>query len=85
MIVGNATDEELTICILPPWGILGVHEEITYKRRPIFSRPPHITCDNHFSGDNVLDYAGLKGFGITQTLRWDRFPTGLKEYYTMKW
>jgi hypothetical protein len=53
LIVGNATDEELTIRILPPRGISGVHEEISYKR-------PHITCDNHFSGDNVLDYAGQK-------------------------
>jgi hypothetical protein len=31
-------------------------------------------------GDNVLDYAGNRGFGITQTCRCDRFPEGLKEY-----
>ena len=54
LIVGNATDEELTIRILPPWGISGVHEEISYKRRPIFLRPPHITCDNHFLGGQCI-------------------------------
>jgi len=28
----------------------------------------------------VLDYAGEKGFGITQTCCRDRYPEGLKEY-----
>ncbi len=28
----------------------------------------------------MLDYAGRKGFGITQTCRRDQFPKGLKEY-----
>ncbi len=49
-------------------------------RRRIYSRPPHITCDNHFSDDSVLDYAGRKGFGITQICCCDCFPEGLKEY-----
>jgi hypothetical protein len=62
----------------PPSG----HGVLTsYTRRRIYLHPPHITCDNHFSGDNVLDYAGERGFGITQTCRRDRFPMGLKEYY----
>jgi hypothetical protein len=52
----------------------------TYTRRHIYSSPPHITCDNHFSGDNVLDYASEREFGITQTCRRDRFLEGLKEY-----
>ena len=63
--------------IPPP---LGYGDPTIYRRRRVYSRPPHITCDNHFSGDNVLDYAGWKGFGITQTCRQDRFPEGLKEY-----
>ncbi len=28
----------------------------------------------------MLDYAGWKGFGITQPCCWDRFSEGLKEY-----
>jgi hypothetical protein len=58
----------------------GYGEARRYVRRRIYSHPPHITCDNYFSGNNVLDYAGRKGFGITQTCCCDRFPEGLKEY-----
>lgn len=46
----------------------------------IFKKPPHFTADNHFSGDNVMDYVGQKGFGITVTCRRDRLPDGLKMY-----
>jgi hypothetical protein len=76
-VAGNATDEELDVSIPPP---SGVGAPTIYRRRCIYSHPPHITCDNHFLGDNVLDYAGRKGFGITQTCRRDQFPEGLKEY-----
>jgi hypothetical protein len=77
LVVGNASDEDLTFTVPPPSGF---GEPTTYTRRRIYSCPPHITCDNHFSGDNVLDYAGGKGFGITQTCRRDRFPEGLKPF-----
>ncbi len=64
LVVGNAPDEELKVVVPPPSG----HGESThYTRRCIYMRSPHITCDNPFSGDNVLDYAGERGFGITQT------------------
>jgi hypothetical protein len=66
LVVGNAPNEELNVVLCPPSG----HGESTsYTRRRIYLRPPHITCDNHFSGDNVLDYAGERGFGITQMCR----------------
>ena len=77
LVVGNAPNEELDVSIPPP---LGYRDPTIYIRRRVYSRPPHITCDNFFLGDNVLDYAGWKGFGITQTCRQDRFPEGLKEY-----
>ena len=77
LVVGNAPNDELNVVVRPPSG----HGESTsYTRRRIYLRPPHITCDNHFSGDNVLDYAGERDFGITQTCHRDRFLVGLKEY-----
>ena len=77
LVVGRVASEELKTSVPPP---SGYGEPTTYRKRCIYPRPPHITCDNHFSGDNVLDYAGEKGFGITQTCCWDRYPKGLKEY-----
>ena len=67
----------MSFTIPPPSGI---GEAIKYRKTPIYSQPPHIVCDNHFSGDNMLDYAGRKGYGITQTMRRDRYPEGLAPY-----
>jgi hypothetical protein len=77
LVFGNAPDEELDVSIPPP---LGYGDPMIYRRRCIYSHPLHITCNNHFLGDNVLDYAGQEGFRITQTCLWDPFPEGLKEY-----
>ena len=51
-----------------------------YKMKPIYTQRPHITADNYFSGDNVLDYLGERGYGITMTTRRDRLPKDLKQY-----
>jgi hypothetical protein len=77
LVVGNAPNEELDVSIPPP---LGNGDPMIYRRRHIYSHLPHITCNNIFLVDNVLDYAGRKGFRITQTCRWDQFPEGLKEF-----
>jgi hypothetical protein len=45
LVAGNATNEELDVSIPPP---SGVSAPTIYRRRCIYSRPPHITCDNHF-------------------------------------
>lgn len=37
----------------------------------IYSEKPHVTLDNHFSGDCVIECACLKGFGVTMTVRQD--------------
>ncbi len=67
----------MIVSVPPP---SGYGEPVTYIRRRIYTRLPHIVCDNHFSGDNVLDYVGKRGFGLTQTCRRDRFPEGLRNY-----
>ncbi len=71
LVVGNAPDDDLQVMVSPP---SGQGEPTIYIRRRIYTRPPDITCDNHFSGDNVLDYAGERGFEITQTCRRGQFP-----------
>ena len=42
--------------------------------RGILRKQPHMTWDNFFSGDAILEYAAEKGFGLTMTCRRDRLP-----------
>ena len=51
-----------------------------YKMKPIYTQKPHITADNYFSGDNVMDYLGERGYGMTCTCRRDRLPSQMKSY-----
>ncbi len=51
-----------------------------YRMKKIYETPPHIVADNHFSGEEVMDFLGWKGYGTTMTNRRDRFPKGLKPY-----
>jgi hypothetical protein len=40
LVVGNAPSEELDVSIPPP---LGYEDPRIYRRRRVYSRPPHIT------------------------------------------
>ena len=53
----------------------------TVPIKKIYSKHPHITTDNHFSGENVMSFMGENSFGMTCTCRRDRFPPGLKHYF----
>ena len=55
-----------------------------YHPRSIFSMKPHFTCDNHFSGDPIMEYAAEQGFGLTMTCRRDRLPRGILPQYWHK-
>lgn len=57
----------------------GKEYEVPVKK--IYPKRPHITADNHFSGENVMSFLGESGFGMTVTCRRDRFPPGLKCYF----
>ncbi len=50
-----------------------------YPRKKIYQSPPHITADNHFSGDNIMKFMGGKGYGCTITYHRDCFPVGIKQ------
>jgi len=43
----------------------------------IFKSYPHMTWDNYFSGDAIMNHLGRKGFGATMTCRRDRLPGGV--------
>jgi hypothetical protein len=43
----------------------------------LFSEKPHITWDNYFSGDSVLEYAAKEGFGVTMTVSRNCLPSGV--------
>jgi hypothetical protein len=53
--------------------------------RQIFTERPHTTWDNFFSGCQIFDWLGEKGFGATMTCRRDRLPCQVpKEYLHAK-
>lgn len=47
----------------------------------IFREKPHMTFDNFFSGDEIMDHIGQLGFAATMTCRRDRLPTGVPKSY----
>ena len=50
----------------------------------IFSRFPHTTWDNYFSGDKIMDWLGQRGFGAMMTCRRDLLPAGIPGKYLHK-
>lgn len=49
--------------------------------KPIFAEHPHITWDNFFSGEKIAMHCASKGYGMTTTLRRDRFPSGVPKKF----
>jgi hypothetical protein len=51
----------------------------------LFRESPHITWDNFFSSKEVAIWCAGQGFGMTTTLRRDRFPKDVpKEFFHEK-
>ena len=42
------------------------------KMKKIYRSKPHVTMDNYFSGVNICDWIGRKGFGATMACRRDK-------------
>ena len=83
MLMGTTNDDstETTVTIKSLAGHNGTGtKEYKVPKKKIYSARPHIVADNHFSGEQVMDYIGKNGFGITTTCRRDRFPPGLKDF-----
>jgi hypothetical protein len=47
----------------------------------IFAKRPHSTWDNFFSGDQIFDWLGKRGFAATMTCRRDRLPSKVPKEY----
>ena len=54
------------------------------ETKKLYSNRPHSTWDNHFSGDQMMQWAGENGFGLTMTCRRDRLPKGVEGKYWHK-
>jgi len=53
--------------------------------RATFQAKAHITVDNFFSGDEIMECAAEEGFGVTMTCRRDRLPKKVpKEHFHHK-
>ena len=78
MVKGVSVDDPLKENVTMSNLIRG--KQYTVPKKKIYTACPHIVADNHFSGENVMQYIGTKGFGITTTCRRDRYPPGLKEF-----
>ncbi len=46
-------------------------KEYSVPKKKIYKKLPHIVADNHFSSENVMQYIGSNGFGITAMCRCD--------------
>lgn len=47
------------------------------RPRGLFSQKPHLTADDHFSGDEIMAWCAQEGFGLTMTCHRDRPPKGV--------
>jgi hypothetical protein len=65
----DGTDPAYTETVIP-----NTTDVWKYPRNKIYQLPPHITVDNHFSGDSIMKFMGSKGYRFTVTCRRDRFP-----------
>lgn len=50
------------------------NQEDVFKPEPIHLEAPHVSWDNCFWGDSVLEWAHEKGFGLAMTCRPDWSP-----------
>eukprot|EP00536_Pseudo-nitzschia_multiseries_P007390 jgi/Psemu1/17878/gm1.17878_g len=45
----------------------------------LWSSPPHLTADNFFNSDSILDWMGGLGFGMIETVAQDRLPKTIED------
>lgn len=77
-LLQNTTDETSHTTIIPNPSGLG--EDYTFTMNQVYTKPPHITADNYFSSEALMDWLGGKGYGMTATCARNRIPTNIKPY-----
>ena len=53
---------------------------LEYTLKPVYTKAPHITADNFFSSEPMIDWLGGKGYGFTATCARNRIPSTIKPY-----
>lgn len=76
LVEGNAQVDQQKITITNPCG----GNRLEFAMKQVYSKPPHITADNFFSSDAMMDWLGGKGYGMTATCARDRIPKEIKPY-----
>lgn len=77
MLIGASTNAGgKTVSIANPTGT-GTYDIPT---KAIYAKAPHITADNYFSSEGIIEWLGGKGYGMTATCARDRIPSNIKPY-----
>jgi hypothetical protein len=76
----DGTEPGYTQCILP-----NTTDTYKYPTKKIYHSQPHVTADNHFSGDNVMTFIGTKGYRITVTCRQKQYLHREKINLEIRW
>jgi len=53
---------------------------LEYTLKQVYTKPPHITADNIFLSETIIEWLGGKGYGLTATCARDKIPTTIKPY-----
>lgn len=59
-------------------------QKVIANKKQIFREKPHITWDNFFSDDVIMDWCGENGFGMLCTVQRGRLPKGIPTKYFHK-
>jgi hypothetical protein len=73
---GSDIDERRKISIQNPTSAALME----YTLKPVYTKAPHITADNFFSSEPMVDWLGGKGYGFTATCARNRIPSNIKPY-----
>jgi len=61
--------------------LLPLCQEDNHIGNALFQEKSHITWDNFFRGQEIMEYAAEEGFGLTMTCRRDRLPDNVPKKY----
>lgn len=75
LIIGPSAQGPTTTLKNPTTGVNTV-----YQQKVIYTKPPHITADNFFTSDAIMDWLGGKKYGMTGTCARNHIPPPIKPY-----
>jgi hypothetical protein len=75
LVIGPSANCPTTTLKYPSTGVNTV-----YQQKIIYTKPPHITADNFFTSDGIMDWLGGKKYGMTGTCAQNHIPLQIKPY-----